>query len=66
MKIRIIVIDKENYLVKAKKRMIPVDRYVLFNILERLVLDNVVEEIEIKIKKNCEECEEEALDIILD
>jgi len=65
MKIRITVIDKENYLVRVKKRMIPMDRYVLFNILERLVLDNVVEEIEVKIK-DCEECESEALDIVLD
>jgi len=65
VRIKIRVIERDNYIIDIGKKKLIAHKDAVADILERLVYDNVVEEIEIVIKENCEECELEALDIVL-
>jgi len=65
MRIKFNVIERDNYIIDTGKKRLIAHKDAVADIIERLIYDNVIEEIEIKIK-NCEECELEALDILLD
>jgi len=65
MEIRFRVIERDNYIIEAGKKKLIAHKDAVARILESLLYDNVVDEIVVKIK-DCEECELEALDIVLD
>jgi len=66
MMIKMKVIERDNYIIDidGRKRLIA-NKDAVARILESLVYDNVIDEIVVKIKSDCEECELEALDIVL-
>jgi len=65
MMIKMKVIERDNYIIDidGRKRLIA-NKDAVARILESLVYDNVIDEIVVKIKSDCEECELEALDIL--
>jgi len=65
MMIKMKVIERDNYIIDidCRKRLIA-NKDAVARILESLVYDNVIDEIVVKIKSDCEECELEALDIL--
>jgi len=63
MEILIRLLERDNYVIKVDGRRLIAHKDAVADIVERLIYDNVVDSITIRIK-DCEECKLEALEIL--